>query len=112
MATPAPNESALVRRIVTALTREFPGIWVEKIHGSAYQTAGLPDLFVVLGGRFAGLEVKCPRPGESEEHARERATLRQRVQIERLRAAGAEAAVVVSVEEAVEVVKRLSESAE
>lgn len=67
------------------------GVYVLKMHGSAYMPPGLPDLWCVIGGRLTCLEVK--RPGE-------RPTPRQVHVIDRLRRAGATALVVTSVEEA------------
>jgi len=31
-----------------------------KVHGSAYQVAGVPDIVGVFAGHFVGLEVKLP----------------------------------------------------
>ena len=80
-----------------------------KLHGSPYQEAGLPDLMVVVRGRFVGLEVKLVRAGESVEHARARATPLQLAQLDRLARAGALVAVVVSVEEAMTVLAAISQ---
>lgn len=95
----AGPETRLVNRIKAAIEKEHPSAWVLKVHGGPYQTAGVPDLFVVADGHLIGLEVKCPRPGESEGAARRRTTPRQWLTIEALRDAGAFADVVVSVEE-------------
>lgn len=41
------------------------GYWAVKIHGAAYQTAGLPDIIAIdRTGRFVGLEVKRPVIGK------------------------------------------------
>jgi hypothetical protein len=54
------KESTIVHQIRSALwVRSIPN-W--KIHGSASQSAGLPDIIGVFKGRFFGIEVK--RPGE------------------------------------------------
>lgn len=95
----AQPETALVGRIRTAVKRKFPDAVVQKLHGGPYQTAGLPDLLIVIEGRVYGFEVKKQRLGESDEHARGRATLLQRARLEDLRNAGGVAAVVLSVDE-------------
>ena len=44
------------------------GYWAVKIHGAAYQTAGLPDIVAIdRKGRFVGLEVKRPKIGKVTE---------------------------------------------
>ena len=98
-------ESLLVGRIRRAIAKEFPGAYHVKIAGGRYQNAGLPDLFLIVEGRAVGLEVKCQRPGESEAHARERATPRQLSVLAQMAAAGAVTAVVLSPEEALAAVR-------
>lgn len=93
-------EGRLVAAIRKRLGELLPGAFVVKIAGSAYQRAGLPDIWVVYGGRLLALEVKCPQPGESDAHARGRVSDQQAKCIDDLRRAGAHAAVVLSVEEA------------
>lgn len=68
------------------------------------QVVGIPDVIGVVDGRFFGIEVKHRKPGESEEHARARATPGQLRMIETLRDAGAIAGVVLTVEEALALV--------
>lgn len=48
-----------MQRILLRLRQEYPGFW-KKIHGSAYQSAGLPDIIGSYRGRFVGFEVKMP----------------------------------------------------
>lgn len=100
---PGP-ETKLVARIMGAIRARYPAAFVEKIHGGPYQRAGLPDLFVVVDGQAVGLEVKAQEPGESESAARGRATLRQKAALLDLREAGAGAGVVLSPEEALDVI--------
>lgn len=92
-------ETLLVGKIRTAVKRKFPDAMITKLHGGPYQTAGLPDLIVVIDGRIYGFEVKKQRLGESAEHAYGRATLTQRKRLADLRRAGGVGAVVLSVEE-------------
>lgn len=102
-----PNpETALTNRIRSTILDRWPSAWVFKVHGGPYQTVGVPDLLACIDGQLFGLEVKCPRPGETDGHARGRATLSQLHQIDLLNAAGAVAAVVLSPEEAVQVISR------
>lgn len=53
------TEAALTRRILCAL-RALPRAWAVKIHGSAYQDAGTPDILGCYAGRMFALEVKTP----------------------------------------------------
>lgn len=98
-------ETVLVRAIRREVLRHWPDAYVLKVHGGGYQEAGTPDLLLCVRGRFFGLEVKAPRPGESEEHARDRATPVQRERLRQISAAGGTAAVVLAVDEAVETIR-------
>lgn len=98
------NESGLVLQIVRAIKTKFPAAWVMKVHGGPMQVAGIPDLLIVVNGRLIGAEVKHQKPGESVEHARGRATPIQLNQIEKIRAAGGVAGVVLSPEETLELI--------
>ena len=39
------------------------GAYYLKVHGSAYQPAGTPDILACVNGRFIGIEVKKPSGG-------------------------------------------------
>lgn len=54
---PGP-ETAIVRRIMTALRDHYPQGYFRKIHGNAFQHAGIPDIVGCIKGHFIGLEVK------------------------------------------------------
>lgn len=95
-----------MNEIKRAVKRAYPTAMVVKIAGGQYQTAGLPDLIVVLDGRAYGLEIKKQRLGESEAHARGRATLRQEARLADMRRAGALAEVILSAEEALDLLER------
>lgn len=101
-----PPETNLVNRIRRVIRTEHPIAWVMKTHGGPYQDAGLPDLFVMVEGRFIALEVKCPRPGETDAHARSRTTDRQKHQLAVLERAGATVGVVLSPREALTVIQQ------
>ena len=98
-------ESVLVNKIRKAILTAYPDeSWVFKVVGSPQQQAGIPDLLVCVRGHLLGLEVKARRAGESEESARGRATPLQLAQLDRLRAAGATAAVVLTAGEALDLI--------
>jgi hypothetical protein len=100
----ATNESGLVREIVRAVHERFPGSFGFKVHGGPFQVVGLPDLIFCIGGWFVGLEVKFQHPGESVEGALSRTTALQWAQIGNIKRAGGVAAVVASVQEALDVI--------
>lgn len=102
----ATDETGLVKAIVRAVRKHYPTAWIFNVVGHPYQMTGVPDLLIVVDGLLIGAEVKHPRPGESDQHARERATPGQRVQIQRINRAGGMAGVVITVEEAMELIER------
>lgn len=99
------NETKLVRQIVAGVKAQHPTAWTMKVHGSPVQAVGIPDLLIVVGGRLIAAEVKFQKPGESREHALGRASEVQLRQIKKLRQAGAVAAVVLSLEEVLELIE-------
>ena len=84
------KESVIQRQIIQHL--RGMGAWVFNVHGSPYQTVGVPDLLVGFRGRFFAMEVK--RPGNQLSPAQVKA-------IEAIRASGSVAGRVESIEEAV-----------
>ena len=104
-------ETRLVGRIVKALAAAYPSCWTLKVHGGPYQRSGVPDLIAVVDGHPLAFEVKAPRPGESREALERRVTALQRKELADLTRAGARAAVVASVEEALALVKDCLENA-
>lgn len=99
-------EAALVKRIRDTIAHRWPDALVWKTHGSAFSTAGMPDLFVLLKGHLIGLEVKAPRPGESDASVLSRVTPLQLERLKQLRRAGATAEACWDVDQAVEIVSR------
>lgn len=92
MADMVPLERTITNAIIGWLKRE--NYFVVKIHGAAYQTAGLPDIIAIdRRGRFVGLEVKRPNLG--------RLTQLQRRTLETINMGGGYAVVVRSLEDAV-----------
>jgi hypothetical protein len=108
----AVNETGLVHAIGKAVKKHYPGALIYKIHGGPMQETGIPDLLICIQGLFIGAEVKHQKPGESEQHARDRATPSQRMQIMRINAAGGMAGVVLSVEETLDLIRRAFEKQE
>ncbi|MET0886202.1 MAG: hypothetical protein ABWX92_07100 [Mycetocola sp.] len=106
------NETGQVKAIVKALRKEWPDIYIWKVHGGEYQESGIPDLCICLRGLYIAIEVKHKRPGESETHARERATDLQRIQIARTNKAGGMAGVALNPQEALDICRRAFEKDE
>lgn len=102
----ASNEAGLVDQITKAVAKRYPDAWQFKVVGSPYQMSGVPDLLFCIHGLMIGAEVKHQKPGESEEHARSRASALQRVQIMRINRSGGMAGVVLSVEETFDLIER------
>ena len=92
---PAVLESSLVSAIIRAL-RALPGVVVRKRHGSAWGTAGDPDLYGTVNGRHFEIEVK--RPGGT-------LTPLQEVRLREWAAAGALTGVARSVEDALQIIE-------
>lgn len=43
------------------------GAYYLKVHGSAFQPSGTPDLLACVNGKFVGIEVKKPKGGITSE---------------------------------------------
>lgn len=93
----AKPESRLQASIRSALLDAYPGSYIFKVHGSAFQAAGIPDLVGCIGGRFVGLEVKLPG-------AEGTLTKRQDSALGAIRRAGGIASVVTSAPEALRII--------
>lgn len=100
------NEAGLVTSIVKAVLKRHPTAWIFKVHGGPMQMAGVPDLLFCIDGILIGAEAKFNRPGESLEYTRSRATPGQRLQIQRIIAAGGMAGVVTSIPETFDLIDR------
>ncbi|MCK4788763.1 MAG: VRR-NUC domain-containing protein [Desulfobacteraceae bacterium] len=91
-------EKYLVRRISIWLRKE--GIWHFKVHGSAFQVAGIPDIISVVNGHAVFIEVKTASGSLSKI---------QRHVIGKIRKAGASVNVVRCLEEVqdlIEIIRR------
>lgn len=96
----AKPETALTNRIRKAVLEEYPGSWLVKIHGSAYQTAGIPDLVGCINGRGVGIEVKVPGREQT-------LTARQAEALNEIRHAGGVAFVATEVKTALDLLGEL-----
>ena len=74
-----------------------------KVHGSEWMMAGLPDIIVCAGGRFIGLETKVPDKRDNTS------TVQEHVHSQ-IEAAGGDAFVVCSPDEAVARVRGVLDS--
>jgi hypothetical protein len=88
-------EAALRNRIVKSLSA-YSGWWIVT-HGDQYGTGGIPDIIGCYHGRFVGLEVKLP----GKEHT---LTARQSHRLGQINAAGGKAAMVTTVQQAMDFV--------
>lgn len=90
------TEAVLTRRIKDALN-DLPKTWAVKIHGGRYQ-AGIPDIIGCHQGDFFGLEVKLP--GKERNLTKLQALI-----LSRIKRAGGIAAMVTSVDQAMEALR-------
>jgi hypothetical protein len=100
------NETGLVKAIVRAVKKQHPAAWIMKVHGGPMQMAGIPDLLICVNGLLVGAEAKHQKPGESEAHARGRATPIQRNMIHLINTAGGMAGVVLTPQETLDLIAR------
>ena len=95
------SEHNLVRKILKALRDSFPAdVWY-KIYTGPYQERGVPDIIGCHNGRFIGLEVKTP-----ERARKDGPTKYQQLQLKRIKKAGGISAVVTSVPEAMDAIRK------
>lgn len=83
---PSHKESYYQARIIRWLKETYPQAFVWKAAAGPYSQGGIPDVCMVLDGRFYGFEVKRPEVG--------RLSKLQEQTIKRINAAGGIAAVV------------------
>lgn len=88
-------EARLSAKIIGVLRKQYPGSFWVKIHGSASQRAGLPDIHGTIRGRSVWLETKLPG---------NKATDIQNYTLNQLRGAGAIVGVVYGAEDALNVI--------
>ena len=61
--TPLHKESFYQAKIIRWLKEQYPGAFVWKAAAGPYSRGGIPDICMVLNGRFFGFEVKRPEAG-------------------------------------------------
>ena len=83
---PAHKESWYQARIIKWLKEAYPDAFVWKAAAGPYSRCGIPDICMVLNGRFYGFEAKRPKGG--------RPTKIQEITIQAINSAGGIAAVV------------------
>lgn len=91
------RESYYQGRIIAAIKKEHPDGFIWKAAAGPYSRRGIPDLLLVLKGRFFAFEVKRPKYGRLSEL--------QRRTIAEIRAAGGIAAVVSWPDEALAIIR-------
>lgn len=87
------RESQIQHSIINRLKRE-QGLWLMNVHGDEMQRAGIPDIIGCYFGRLFGLEIKAPGGVVSEI---------QKYELRKIANAGGKAAVVESVQDALDV---------
>lgn len=92
-------ETRLVNQILKEL--RVQGGWWVKIHGSAWQVSGIPDILGCYRGRFVALEVKMPDGKDL--------SARQELAIDRINQAGGVARVVKNKEHAIGIIRKIEE---
>ena len=93
------TEAVLVRKILQKLKAEYGmGVWY-KIHTGPFQERGVPDIMGCLRGRFIAFEVKTPDNKDG-------VTNYQKLQLDRISSAEGKTAVVTSVKEVTDFLKK------
>lgn len=90
-------ETYFQEKVKDGLKRKFPDAYVAKIAQGAYSQSGIPDILCILDGHYFGFEIKRPVLGK--------VTKLQSATINKIRAAGGTAEVVIWPEEAAEIIK-------
>lgn len=84
-----PKESYYQTKIIQYLRSEYPNAFIWKAAAGPYSQSGIPDVCVIIDGRFYGFEVKRPFIGKL--------SLIQKDTIRKIRKAGGVADVVTRV---------------
>lgn len=99
-------ETKLVNKMRDDANAEYgDGVALVKNHGSEYSAAGVSDLTGCLWGRFVAVEVKAPETygGSVERALRKGPTVKQRLFVARVLAAGGSAGFAATREQFMEV---------
>lgn len=92
-----PKESYYQTKIIKYLRANYPQALIWKAAAGAYSYCGIPDICMVYGGRYFGLEVKRPFVGKISPI--------QLQTIRKIREAGGIAGIVTSIEEVKELIQ-------
>lgn len=90
-------ETYFQKKVKDGLKKQFPDAYVAKIAQGAYSQGGIPDILCILDGHYFGFEIKRPVLGK--------VTKLQSMTVNKIRAAGGTADVVIWPEEAAEIIK-------
>jgi hypothetical protein len=90
------KEAELTRDCVRRLNK-IPGCFAVKVHGSPYQTRGLPDIVGCLHSGFFGIEMKLPGKEKT-------LTDIQAATLDKIRKAGGRSGVATSYTECLEII--------
>lgn len=93
-------EAKVVNSIKVALKKEYPNIFIFKVHGGLYQEPGIPDLIACIRGHFVGIEVKTLNTMNT-------VTRLQQYQIDRINCAGGLAFVCCDAQDALNKVREI-----
>jgi hypothetical protein len=91
-------EAKISKAIMDALRKR--GIFCFKVHGSAEQMSGIPDILACVEGRFVGLETKMPAK-------RKNTSARQELVMAQINQSGGIAVVVCGVDEAIGITEEI-----
>lgn len=95
-----PKESYYQTKIIRFLKERYPKAVVWKAAAGIYSVSGIPDVCMILDGRFYGFEVKRPFVGSPSKM--------QLFMIKKIRSAGGVAGIVTSIREAEELIREVN----
>lgn len=95
-----PKESYYQTKIIRFLKERYPKAVVWKAAAGPYSVSGIPDVCMILDGRFYGFEVKRPFVGSPSKM--------QLFMIKKIRSAGGVAGIVTSIREAEELIREVN----
>lgn len=53
-------ETVLRKKIIDSIHKRWPEAYILHTHGNPFTHAGIPDLIIILKGKFFALEIKMP----------------------------------------------------
>lgn len=94
------SESVIVKKIQDGLKRKYNPILITKTHGGVYQSAGIPDLYILYNG--INIWIECKRPGGDT-------TALQKHYMDNLVSCGGYTGIATSLEDAIELIELIEE---